>query len=73
MTFNKRFYNKKSVCSIAKYENVDMFITYFRTDGYIFEDKFSEDIYHLLLEALKKPNPEMDIEIRNIMNVCKNS
>ena len=73
MSFNKRFYNKKSVCSVAKYENIDMFITYFRTDGYIFEDEFSENIYHLLLDALKNPTPERDIAIRNIMDICKNS
>ncbi len=72
MGFIKKYYNKENIIRIAKNDDVDKFINYFKSDGYIFEDDFSNNVYLKMVETLKIKNDSERIrDTKNIMISCQ--
>jgi hypothetical protein len=62
MGFNKKYYNKEGIRKVALTVDVNQFIEYFNSDGHMFEDEFSNEIYLKLLEIYKLKNREYKLK-----------
>jgi hypothetical protein len=72
MGFDKKYYNKEEVCKVASTGDAEQFIKYFNSDGHMFEDEFSNDVYLKLLEIYKIKNREYKLkEVEKLMNQIK--
>lgn len=67
MGFNKRFFSEDSIRLKAKHNNYRDFFYYFKVDGAICQDKFSQNI----LERINKLKITNEEEINKIIKECK--
>lgn len=71
MGFNKRYLSEESIRLRAKRNNIEDFITYFKADGFIMEDEFSQKIYKEMMSMFNLSKEERDTGVKNIMaNNC---
>jgi len=72
MGFNKRIYSREGIQNVAKLNDIQTFIDYFKSDGFSFADKFSNNVYLQLIEIYRiKNQTEKEKALTDLINFCQ--